>query len=223
MRTNRAALAAMLGAAVLGLGTAVGAAQDATPAVMEAGMEIALLDAAGQQVGLATFAPADDGMGVEIEVQVQELAPGDHGIHVHETGACDPGGDSPFASAGGHFNPTNATHGGPPTREEEMVGTPEGAPPAASPEAAMSHAGDLGNITVGEDGTGLLTIHIDRFTLGPGETSLDDHDGSAIVVHESADDLMTDPSGESGGRIACGVIFAGSMMDAPAASPVATP
>ena len=52
-----------------------------------------------------------------------------------------------------------------------------------------THGNDLGNITVGDDGTGLLTIHIDRFTLGPGETSLDDHDGSAIVVHESADDL----------------------------------
>ena len=71
----------------------------------------------------------------------------------------------------------------------------------------MGHAGDLGNITVNADGTGTATVQTDRFTLSEGEFSLQDMDGSAILIHAGADDLMTDPSGDSGDRIACGVVF----------------
>jgi Cu-Zn family superoxide dismutase len=110
----------------------------------------------------------------------------------------------PYESAGGHFNPTDAAHG--------------------APEDEGSHAGDLGNFTVEDDGTFTFEITTDKITLAPGaENSLDDEDGSALVIHEGTDDLMTDPSGESGGRVGCGIIFKSTVPAAPAASPVASP
>lgn len=221
MERNRRMLAAALGAVVLGSGGAVGAAQDASPVTGE-GLEVVLRDAEGQDLGVATFVQESAGGLVTVDVRVEGVAPGDHGMHVHEVGACDPGGDQPFASAGGHYNPTASQHGGPPDEDAAhmaaMAGTPEGVTDAASPEAETAHAGDLGAITIGEDGTGSLSVQTPRFTLEPGETSLADDDGSAIVLHADPDDMVTDPSGNSGGRIACGVIFAGA-----AGTPVASP
>lgn len=116
------------------------------------------------------------------------LEPGLHGVHIHEVGACDASGDTPYASAGGHFNPTDDSHGG--------------------PEDEESHAGDLGNIDVAEDGSFSFEITTDKVTLIPSqENTLDDDDGSALIIHADEDDLETDPSGESGDRVACGVIF----------------
>jgi Cu-Zn family superoxide dismutase len=176
-------------------------AQDATPEaspiVGPSAVSMVLQDANGEDVGTATFAEGADGV-VTVIVEVQGLAEGEHGLHVHETGLCEP----PFESAGGHFNPTGAMHGGPPTVEGGQLS-------AASPVAEhMGHAGDLGNIMVNADGTGTATVQTDRFTLSEGEFSLQDMDGSAIVVHAGVDDLTTDPSGNSGDRIACGVVFA---------------
>ena len=177
------------------------AAQEASPAAgqMAGSVEVVLQDVGGQEVGRATLAEAPEGV-VSIEATVAGLAPGEHGIHVHAVGVCDPAGDMPFASAGGHYNPTGAPHGGPPALG--TPGTTGAADAMASPVAATGHAGDLGNIAVGDDGTGQLRIATDRFRLA----ELGDADGSALVVHANPDDLRTDPSGNSGGRIACGVI-----------------
>ncbi len=175
-------------------------------------VEVALQDVEGQEVGTATFAEAENG--VSVSVALMNLPAGEHGLHVHGVGICDPPGEMPFASAGPHFNPTEAPHGGPPTEEE--LADPAG--------EHVAHAGDLGNITVGDDGTGTLEVVSNRFTLGEGETSLAGMYGSAIVVHANEDDLTSQPSGESGGRIACGVIFESTAgTPVPAASPMASP
>jgi len=192
---------------------------DATPAAYaESGSVSAIIsNADGNEIGAAVFIPIEGGTHVEIEVK--GLPEGDHGIHIHETGVCDPGGDEPFSSAGGHFNPTGAHHGAP------MVGNAE-----ATPEAEQSHAGDLGNITIGSDGNGSLSYDTNAFSVEAGAmNSLRDDDGSAIVIHADPDDLKTDPSGNSGARIACGVIFAPGQAESednvatPHVDTVATP
>ncbi len=192
---------------MLALGGAGIAAQDATPADPAAtDVQVSLIDVDGNEAGNATFTEADGS--VTIELTVEGLEPGDHGIHIHETGACDPAGDMPFSSAGDHFNPTDTAHG--PGPDPASAGTP-----VAAPEA---HAGDLSNITIAGDGTGMFSLMTDRVTLASGEdTSLADSDGSALVIHADPDDLETDPSGESGGRIVCGVIF-DAMEGTPEAS-----
>jgi len=191
---------------MLAVGGAGISAQDATPADPSGSeIQVALLDVAGNEAGSATL--TDDDGSVAIDLTVEGLEPGDHGIHIHETGACDPAGDMPFASAGGHFDPTDAAHGPGPSSEA----TPE----AELPEA---HAGDLGNITIADDGTGMLSLTTNRVTLANGEdNSLADAAGSALVIHADPDDLETDPSGNSGGRLVCGVVFA-AMEGTPEAS-----
>jgi len=154
-------------------------AQDATP-VAAAGATAAtvIYDTEGHAVGVALLVEQADGS-VLVVVTVAGLEPGDHGIHAHETGACDPEGEKAFTSAGGHFNPTEAEHG--------------------------DHAGDLGNIAVDEDGIGRFEETADAFTLMTGDTVLLDDDGAAIVIHADRDE--NDPEGKSfGGRIACGVL-----------------
>lgn len=140
-----------------------------------------LRDASGRVVGSATF--LQQGGSVRILIDVKGLAPGTKAVHIHEVGQCEP---SSFESAGAHFNPTKAEHG---------TSNPRG-----------SHAGDLPNITVEPGGQGHLEVSTSRITLEKGPTSLFDADGSALVVHEAADDLRTDPDGKSGARVACGVI-----------------
>lgn len=128
--------------------------------------------------GSATFTQA--GTNVRVHVEIKGATPGDHGIHVHETGDCS----APDAkSAGNHFNPSNAPHGG--------------------PGAAPHHGGDFGNLTIGPDGNASTDLTIDGLTVGPGPNSVV---GRALVVHEKPDDLSTQPSGNSGSRIGCGVI-----------------
>jgi Cu-Zn family superoxide dismutase len=140
-----------------------------------------LTDAQGKDVGTATFTPAKGG--VRVQVQLANLPPGKHGIHVHAVGKCDP---PDFKSAGGHFNPAGKKHG---------LHSKEGA-----------HAGDLPNLTVGKDGKAKATFTAKGATLGDGEGSLFGPDGTALVVHADPDDEKTDPAGSSGARIACGVI-----------------
>jgi superoxide dismutase, Cu-Zn family len=145
-----------------------------------------LQDSSGAQVGTARFAVADGG--VEVQVQVNGLPPGMHGLHIHTTGRCEPT-DTAFSSAGGHLNPSDRQHG---------LENPAG-----------PHAGDLPNLDIGDDGGGTLTATALRDVADPMAVLLD-ADGAALVVHANADDQRTDNGpqgpGNSGARIACGVI-----------------
>ena len=136
----------------------------------------------GKDVGTAVLAPAKNG--VQLKLSLKNLAPGDHGIHFHAVAKCE-GPD--FKSSGGHFNPDNKKHG--------------------TKNPAGPHAGDIPlNLTVGPDGTLKQTITVTTVTLDPtGPTSLVAN-GASIMIHAGADDFMTDPSGNSGARIACAVI-----------------
>ena len=152
-----------------------------------AGAEIR--DVAGRPAGDLVVVPAPAG-GVTLTIRVTGLTPGPHAIHVHTVGACDPAGPTAFASAGGHFNPGTRQHG------------------RLNPNGP--HAGDLPNIVVDGAGQGSLTFVAEALALETGPSALLDADGSAIVVHANQDDERTDagPSGpgNSGGRVACGVI-----------------
>lgn len=143
-----------------------------------------LRDAQGAEVGTVTMRPADGG--VEFAIELVGMPAGTHGIHVHETGECTA---PAFTSAGGHFNPDGRQHG--------------------TENPAGAHGGDLPNVTVQADGTGSLTTTNPRVSLADGPTSLFKTGGTAIVVHAGPDDYRTDPSGDSGDRLACGVVERG--------------
>lgn len=121
--------------------------------------------------------------GVRLAGQLTGLSPGAHGIHLHAVGRCDSPG---FASAGGHFNPRNAKHG---------LVNPDG-----------PHAGDMPAIAADANGRAVVDHITALVTLANGPTTMFDADGTAIVVHASSDDQRTDPSGNTGSRIACGVV-----------------
>jgi Cu-Zn family superoxide dismutase len=139
----------------------------------------------GQRTKIGTAEIAPTAAGLKIEVVVSELTPGDHGIHIHTVGKCE---GPAFTSAGGHFNPTNSHHG------------------IHNAQSPQPHIGDLANLTVGEDGKGKADFIVAGATLGDGPNSLLHEGGTSIVIHAKADDLMSDPSGNSGERVACGVI-----------------
>lgn len=140
-----------------------------------------LLNAQGQKVGEARFEEATGG--VRINLKVENLPPGPHAFHIHEKGACDP---PDFMSAGAHFNPFHKKHG---------MKSPEGA-----------HAGDLPNLMVDETGKETLEVIAPKVTLKGGENSLFHPGGTSLVIHAQGDDYLTDPAGNAGARIACGVI-----------------
>lgn len=141
-----------------------------------------LQDTEGRVVGTVALVQTD-GAGVLLNVSVSSLPPGSHAFHIHETGKCE--GD--FKSAGGHFNPEGHQHG--------ML--TEGGP----------HAGDLPNIHIPASGTLNVEIVAPHVALPKdAENTLFDEDGSAFVVHAGVDDYKSQPSGDAGGRIACGVI-----------------
>lgn len=144
----------------------------------------ALKDAQGKPAGSAAF--TESGGMVQMKLKATGLAPGKHGIHIHETGKCD-GPD--FKSAGAHFNPHGKKHG--------------------LHNDAGAHAGDLSNLEAKADGTATLQATLPGVTLEKGEKhSLLDADGAALVIHAKEDDDATDPSGNSGDRVACGIIAA---------------
>ena len=144
------------------------------------GHALALIESRSESTlaGKAYFSAVEGG--VMVEVEISGATPGMHGIHLHETGDCSA---PDAASAGGHFNPGKMNHG--------------------APTADPHHGGDLGNIEAGADGTGKLTLTLQGLTISPGDYSVV---GRAIVVHADADDLATQPSGNSGKRQGCGVI-----------------
>lgn len=135
--------------------------------------------------GRVTFTEADGG--VAIAAHVEGVAPGSHGFHIHEIGDCS---SEDFKSAGGHFNPTDAPHG--------------------APTDSVHHAGDLGNIEVGEDGSGHLDITSDMLTFDDGPNGVF---GRAVILHEGMDDLESQPTGAAGARLACGVVGGDEEME----------
>lgn len=128
--------------------------------------------------GTVRFVQLADGA-VEVSVDLTGVPPGTHGFHVHDKGDCGDNGNA----AGGHFNPT---------------GTPHGAP-----QADPHHAGDFGNVIADASGVVRTTFTTRSVTVEPGANSAVGH---AVILHANADDLTTQPTGNAGGRIACGVV-----------------
>ena len=155
---------------------------DAPPAASAASAEIR--NSAGLVVGTATATQTGDSIRVRLEGT--RMPQGAHGAHIHMTGRCDP---PSFTSAGDHWNPTGRRHG---------KNNPQG-----------MHLGDLPNLLIGTDGRGTLEYTIpSAWVVGRGRPMLDAN-GASIVIHANPDDFRTDPSGNSGGRIACGVFRQG--------------
>jgi Cu-Zn family superoxide dismutase len=139
-----------------------------------------LKDKDGKEVGKVEL--TDSPSGVLLRLTLEGIPPGDHAFHVHAVGKCEP---PDFKSAGPHFNPDETKHG---------LLNPEG-----------PHSGDMPNLHVPDSGKLTVEVFNEMVTLD-GEQALLDDDGSAIVVHASADDYTTDPAGNAGDRIACGVV-----------------
>lgn len=142
-----------------------------------------MINAEEKEVGTVTISETASGR-LHVMIEMTDLPPGAHGFHIHEIGQCDPAGG--FESAGGHY-----------AGEKEHGVMAEGGP----------HPGDFPNVNVGQDGVLKAEFFTDSVSLGEGgENPLMDDDGSAIVVHADPDDYSSQPSGEAGDRIACGVI-----------------
>lgn len=158
----------------------VGYAQDKKDPWADA-QTVTLNGADNKEVGTAKLLQIPNG--VLVRLTLTKAAPGIHAFHVHAVGKCE---GPEFTSAGGHFNPTSKKHG------------------LLSKEGA--HTGDLPNVIVPDSGTLTVEVVIPHVTLKEGDQTLADADGSALVLHAGADDYTTDPTGNAGGRMACGVI-----------------
>lgn len=147
----------------------------------ETPLSVDIINTKGTKIGKASLSETKEG--VKIDLEAEGLTPGTKAIHIHETAKCE---TPDFKSAGAHFNPGHREHG---------FENPKG-----------FHAGDLPNIEISAKGTVNISVVAPNVTLLQGEKSLLDEDGSALVIHEKADDYKTDPAGNAGARIACGVI-----------------
>ncbi len=143
--------------------------------------KVELKDAQGKSVGTAQIEAGH--MGVQIMLDLHDLPPGEHGIHIHQNAKCDP---PDFKAAGGHFNPDAKHHG---------LENPEG-----------HHAGDMKNIMIGQDGKLQTTLMNMDMNLKDDSHSVFSNGGTALVIHAKADDMKSDPAGNAGDRIACGII-----------------
>jgi Cu-Zn family superoxide dismutase len=181
MRAFKTVCAVAVVAAVTGCSSALSGRHQVAAA------SASLSDVGGHVVGTAQLWQGDDGV-VHVDVRATRLTPGMHGIHFHAVGSCEGAAATPFSAAGSHYNPLGKQHG--------------------LNNASGPHAGDAPNLEVGADGTGHLSFTTNRITLVTGPTSLFDSDGSAIVIHGGADDQTSQPAGNSGARVACGVVRA---------------
>ncbi|MGH9603550.1 MAG: superoxide dismutase family protein, partial [Terriglobales bacterium] len=160
---------------------------EASAATKPSKKTVELKNARGESVGTATLKPKGDG--VVIQVNLRNLPPGDHALHIHQNAKCEADPAAPadaFKSAGPHFNPGAKKHG---------LMSPDG-----------HHAGDLRNFTANAKGTAKAKIDAPDVTLAEGANSVFTSGGTALVIHEKADDMKTDPAGNAGPRIACGLI-----------------
>jgi Cu-Zn family superoxide dismutase len=178
VRSGLVSVAALLILSALGCSTATRMRNAAARA------EAVMYNSSGAPIGTAQLWQ-DAGGVVNIQIASISLPAGTHGIHFHDTGKCE---GPAFTTAGGHYNPMGMEHG---------LQNPRG-----------PHAGDNPNIVIPASGVGNISFSTDRVSLTPGPRTLNDADGSALVVHAAADDQVTNPSGNSGARIACGVVRA---------------
>ena len=144
-----------------------------------------IFNAKGEKIGDAKFEMSKFNLAVEVAIKVDHLTPGQHGVHIHNVGKCD---GPAFSTAGPHFNPTTAHHG------------------INNPQQPHPHLGDMANLNADIGGHAEANFELPGATLGSGPNSLFHDGGTSIVVHANPDDLRSDPSGNSGDRIACGVI-----------------
>ena len=144
-------------------------------------VKVDMKDGSGRSVGSAALRNA--GKGVEIKLNLHDMPAGEHAIHIHQNARCDA---PDFKSAGPHFNPDGKKHG---------IDSPDG-----------PHAGDMPNFIVDHTGKAKANIKNPHVTLGKGASSVFSNGGTALVIHARADDMKTDPYGNSGDRIACGII-----------------
>jgi Cu-Zn family superoxide dismutase len=147
---------------------------------------VQMMNGQGQSVGMITISQGSGGLNFKLDLK--NLTPGDHGFHVHQNAKCE---GPAFTTSGPHFNPETKQHG-----TENPMGP---------------HAGDMMNITVGANGTVKKTVMVKSVTMGDDSHSIFTNGGTALVIHAKADDYKTDPSGNSGDRIACGTITKGGM------------
>jgi superoxide dismutase, Cu-Zn family len=178
---KRLVIGAALVAGLAGCVTSRPAPDDATAGDALAAATADLRDRTGRTMGTADVSQVGDS--VRLTVSGTNMPAGAHGLHIHTTGIC---AAPEFTSAGPHWNPTDQQHG--------------------KNNPAGMHRGDLPNILIGSDGRGSIEYTIPSASVSGGARPLLDGDGAAIVVHAAADDYRTDPSGNSGARIACGVL-----------------
>jgi len=174
-------LIALVGLVAAGCGGGTEEAEDSSQSARTIRRGIAYIDpkSGSELTGKALF--LNEPGQVALQIDIENAPPGELAVHIHETGDCSaPDG----TSAGSHWNPTDEAHG--------------------KWEDGAFHLGDIGNVVIGDDGTGAITMTTGRWSMGTGEVN--DVLGKAIIVHEQADDFNTQPTGAAGKRIGCGVI-----------------